>query len=118
MNKSLKILKENKKKWLCYFAHPYIANVVPNLKLGIQRTNELLTLGYNILSPIVHSHYLEEHAPRGNAFWYGFDLILLEKCDCIILAPEWESSNGCLIEQRFCEVKKIPIYHYEDVINI
>ena len=97
-----------------YLAHPYSPQdgsliyspggkeqVKLNVDRSIEITNDLLDKGYLIFNPLTHSHSLDKHQHRKTEFWYDFDLLLLKRCDGIIMSPEWENSKGCMKEFQY-----------------
>jgi len=122
------------KNGLWYFAHPYTAkdkdgNYVPeaeeaNFQLANYRSGQLLLAGYNIYSPISHTHpihrstveFLKNHEHK---LWYELDLAFIEHTNFtgIILAPGWRESKGCRLEKdTFVKAGK-RILWYKDIIN-
>lgn len=119
---------------LYYFAHPYScknpdgtpnhAKEEANFNLCCQRSAELILAGYNIYSPICHSHPI--HISRrefieANEYkkWIDLDNLIIEKTDFkgIILAPGWASSMGCIAEyEKFVEKCKV-VMMFRDAIN-
>jgi len=97
---------------LYYFAHIYSADTeegrICNYKLCCRRSAKLLLKGYNIFSPITHSHPIEAASPemllwsveKRWQFWIDIDMALLEyiKFTGAIFAPLWGKSAGCMRE--------------------
>lgn len=122
--------KEMRKKELWYFAHPYTAKdkegkYVPeaedaNFQLSCYRASRLLLAGYNIYSPISHTHPIHRACPEFLAkheheLWYQLDLAFIEQTNFtgIILAPGWELSKGCNLEHEWFKLhnKKVLLYN-------
>ena len=118
---------------LYYFAHPYtckdkegkIIHVgeEANFNLCNIRGGELIEKGYMIYSPISHTHTIHVSNPQFLAnneyeLWLKLDNLIIDKTDFdgIILAPEWESSNGCKKEKLIFEGKGLEVLFYEDII--
>lgn len=123
-------------KGLFYFAHKYTAKDVDgnyvqaaesaNFAICNFRAGELLKRGYNVYSPISHTHpihmatpqFLAEHA---HEMWYGLDNEIIAKCnfDGIILAPGWEDSKGCIAElQMFKDTKaEASVLYYDEIVG-
>jgi hypothetical protein len=121
-------------KGFWYFAHPYtckdkVGNYVPageeaNFRLCCWRSGQLILRGYNIYSPIAHTHAIHVACPEllsrhEHAMWPQLDddLIAHTNFDGLILAPGWESSAGCVHEQQlFTEMGK-PIVLWSDIMG-
>jgi len=117
-----------------YFAHPYTCkdaegNYVPeaeeaNYVLSCARAADLLVRGYNIYSPISHTHPIHRMCPaflkaREHAIWYKLDN---EVIDCmtwkgIILAPLWQTSSGCVNEKERIESRGLVVKYYTDIMS-
>ena len=120
-----------------YFAHPYSAKTeegrIANFELCCRRSIKLLLKGYNIFSPITHSHPIETASsemlrwPIDSRwqFWIDIDIAILEyvKFTGIILAPKWGTSKGCQREYNWflshCQPNGKPcdILKYNDLIG-
>ena len=120
-------------KGFYYFAHPYTVkdkdgNYVPegedaNFQLCNFRASRLLLAGYNIYSPISHTHPIHRACPEflqrhEHDMWYQLDLDFISKTnfDGVIMAPDWEKSSGCKIEKETFEKKGLPVLYYGDII--
>jgi len=119
---------------LWYFAHPHTAkdangNYVPeaeeaNFRLCNYRAAVLLQLGYNIYSPISHSHPIHRASPtflarHEHEMWYELDNEMIVKCDFkgVILAPGWQHSKGCDGEKKAFEKLDRIVKFYDDIVN-
>lgn len=128
-----------KSKGFFYFAHPYtckdvtvpegVTKYVPegeqaNFELCNQRAARLIELGYNIYSPISHTHPIHRAsvaflARHEHEAWYVLDMEFIGKTkfDGIILAPGYENSKGCIMERDYFQVKGLVIMTYEAAVS-
>ncbi len=104
-------------KKLYYLAHPYTGNIEANLKKCNDICNNLLDLGYVIISPITHSHQLDILKTRPAEFWYDQDFVILKHCDGIIMSSGWQDSKGCLMEYQFAMKHGIEVRIYKSIIE-
>ena len=119
---------------LYYMAHPYTCKdkegrFVPegedaNFHLSNYRASRLMLLGYNIYSPISHTHPIHRACPEFLArhehkMWYQLDIALIEKTDFngIILCPGWENSKGCKLEKDWFVKKGKEILFYTNLVK-
>jgi len=128
-----------KSKGFFYFAHPYTCKdlTVPegvikyvsegeqaNFELCNQRAARLIELGYNIYSPISHTHPIHRAssvflARHEHEVWYALDneFIARTQFDGIILAPMWEKSSGCRDERRQFEERGLKVLTYKEALE-
>ena len=124
-----------KTKGLWYFAHPYTCkdkdgNYVSlgeeaNFRLSCMRAGELLKRGYNVYSPISHTHPIHIATPEflknhEHEMWYHLDNEVIKKTDFkgIILAPDWGTSTGCIAEKELIHwTQKKLCRLYDDIIE-
>ena len=121
-------------KGLWYFAHPYTCkdengHYVPageeaNFRICNHRSGRLLARGYNIYSPISHTHPIHRASPvflarHEHDLWYELDLDFIAKTDFtgIILAPGWKASKGCVLEKETFEDMGKPALYYDDLVS-
>jgi len=121
-------------KGLWYFAHPYTAtdaegNYVPaaedaNFALANMRAGELMKRGYNLYSPISHTHPIHKATPdflkrHEHDMWYHLDNEFIKETNFlgIILAPGWEHSKGCLAELDLFKKQNKPARHYDNCLS-
>jgi len=100
---------------LWYLVHPYSNDPDKNFKLANKRTLALLNAGYNVFSPITYSHLLQQTEQHNYDFWMSFDEIILDKCDGLILAPNWHKSKGCIRELERAIRLNLPILDYKNL---
>lgn len=122
------------KPGLYYMAHPYtckdehgnfvLAGEDANFQLANYRASRLLLLGYNVYSPISHTHPIHRACPEFLArheheLWYRLDIAFLENASFtgVILCPGWEKSKGCLLEKKWFEQRDLSVLYYEDLIK-
>ncbi|KKN66042.1 hypothetical protein LCGC14_0475200 [marine sediment metagenome] len=121
-------------KGFYYFAHPYACRdangvFVPegeeaNFQLCNQRAARLIELGYNIYSPISHTHPIHRASPvflarHEHEAWYVLDMEFMAKTnfDGIILAPGWENSKGCKMEKKYFVDKGLIVVELKQILE-
>ncbi len=85
----------------------------------------MIELGYNVYSPISHTHPIHRASPvflarHEHEAWYKLDMDFISKTqfDGIILAPGWEDSRGCLMERDWFLKAGLRILTYEEAVNL
>lgn len=119
---------------LYYFAHPYTrrdengnrvqAAEDANFILACVRSGELIRRGFNIYSPIAHTHPIHMSCPALLAaheaeLWYHLDNEFIDsvKWEGIILAPEWDTSVGCRAERERMLDRGGRVLYYDNVVR-
>jgi len=120
---------------LWYFAHPYTCkdkdgNFVPegeeaNFHLCCQRAARLMEHGYNLYSPISHTHPIHRASPtflarHEDEMWYHLDNEFIDSTNWtgIILAPGWKTSSGCKAEKERIEAKGGSVRYYGKIVGV
>jgi hypothetical protein len=105
-------------KELIYIASPYTN---PNSIIRIQNyldvtkiAADLVSVGHVAISPITYGHVLAEckEMPTDWEFWMDFCLVLLNKCDKLLVCntiPGWENSKGVSAEIEFAKQNGIKV---------
>jgi len=115
---------------LFYFAHPYTRlnkwAQEANFKLCCVRTAKLISLGFWVYSPVVHTHPIHFVWPDFLDFdndewgrWMQLNRIIIKRTNFtgLILAPGWKKSRGCQEEKDYFEQLQKPIFLYDDIVN-
>lgn len=109
---------------LIYLASVYSqGNAGPNkrtrrFKKACQKAAELMRQGYNVFSPIAHSHPIEIHGLdtiEDHDFWLKQDFAVLERCNKLVVMKMdgWKKSIGINAEIKFAEEHGIPIEYID-----
>jgi len=121
-------------KELVYVAIPYTWNKELSFEIANKVSAILMESGYNVFSPISHSHNIDYYitVKTDFNFWMEQDLCILHKCDKLIIVrindkygdELIKNSPGCQKELNLAKELDIPIeildYHckiFEDVRN-
>lgn len=103
---------------LIFICHPYTPkngySMEDNLHLGALICKEVLDLGLTIISPIHHSHSIDQQQKQDPELWYEQALRLLKKCDVILMCPGWQNSKGCKLEYKKAIEWGIKIIEYKN----
>jgi hypothetical protein len=72
----------------------------------------LARLGYGFFNPHQHSAHFEVIVPEVSPYyWYALDFHFLERCDALLLLPDWEKSKGARAEKELAESLSIPVFY-------
>jgi Domain of unknown function (DUF4406) len=95
---------------LIYIAGPYRGDVEKNVEAARKVAVELWKKGHAVICPHANSYKMDEHGVHDDAFLSG-DLIILARCDAIVLLSNWEDSAGARAELDYANKLGIPVYH-------
>ncbi len=80
----------------------------------------LQSTGWNIFSPITHSHLIPKWIPERlntHTFWLGLDFDWIKQCDemWVFMQPGWMDSYGVIQERKLCARlgKKVRYIHMD-----
>src|SRR5512147_2887808 len=103
---------------LVYISGPYRDNTDAGISENIENARkaaiEIWELGYPMVAicPHLNTAHFERDAEISHNGYIAGDLMILARCDCILMLPDWERSEGSNIEKKFAEVRDIPVYYY------
>ena len=108
-----------------YLAIPYTGIEEESYQLANKVTVKLLMQGYNVFSPITHSHVLaKEHGLKGTwDFWQNIDYQFIDWCDEIwVVIPNKDldlvlKSTGVMAEIKYGKEKNKPVKFIRKVTN-
>ena len=109
---------------LAYTAGPYRAKtlngVIENIRLAESVAVDLWRLGYAVICPHKNTALLDGTLGEDDShIWLEGDLVMLERCDCIVMIPGWEMSEGAKPELNFARAKGIPVFYWpRDVVEL
>lgn len=100
---------------LCYVAGPYVfPDPVENTHDTIMAAERLDATGL-ITAYVPHLSLLWHLvAPHDADHWYGYDLAILDRCDCLLRLPG--KSSGADNEVIFAHTRGIPCFDEEDIL--
>lgn len=103
-----------------YISHPFSADTDHGIQRNILAASEFaldcFRAGYTVICP--HKNCAGYQNEPFDIDWYAHDLVLLDRCDAILMCGDWTHSRGCLMEYEYAEEHGIPIYEYlSQIIN-
>ena len=78
-----------------------------NIHKARQVAVELWKEGYTVFCPHMNSMFMDGIIPHDD--WYKRDLVILERCDAVVLCEGWQDSRGSKIERARAEELGIPV---------
>ena len=99
---------------LAYVAGPYRAAsesaVVRNIRNAEAVAAELWKAGLAVICP--HMNTALMGGICSDDVWLRGDLVMLERCDLVVLVPGWQASIGTLAEVDRARACGIPVYEW------
>jgi len=99
-----------------YVAGPYRApterEVVENIRRAEAVALEFWKRGVPTICPHMNTRLLGGAAP--DEVWLEGDLIMLGRCDALVLVPDWQKSSGTVTERNRAHVARMPVYEIYD----
>lgn len=86
-----------------------IGNTKENINKAREMAIKVWESGFTALCPHLNSGHFESNDISYDDFIKG-DLELLNRCDAILMLPEWEESKGANLEFEFARDFHIPIF--------
>jgi len=101
---------------IAYIAGPYATNSIYGVVQNIRRAElvalSLWKIGYAVICPHKNSSLLDGECPRQT--WIDGDLEILQRCDLLVVLPNWEESEGTRDEISQACMFDIPIFYWPD----
>ena len=111
---SAKVKHETMK--LAYVTGPYradcLSGVVQNIRHAEAVALELWRIGYAVICPHMNTALFDGAAPD-EVFLTGY-LVILRRCDLLVLTPGWAKSAGCQGEREEACERSIPVYRWPE----
>ncbi len=102
-----------------YVAGPYRGPdnwvIENNIRRAEALSLEVWRLGAAAICPHCNTRFFQGAAP--DDVWLDGDLAILEKCDAILMTPDWERSSGARAEHDFAAARGIAIFYDLDTLR-
>ena len=107
---------------MIYLAGPYSKDPINCTRRAIKVQSEIVELGGIVICPHANSHFADlELRKRGIVkepdFWYDYDLVILDRCQAIVLMEGWEQSTGCRKEKTYAKNHGLRVYLWESELD-
>lgn len=97
-----------------YVAGPYRGLNREAVELNIQSAKavglEAIKRGWSPIIPHMNTAHLDALINLDDQFWLDATMALLQRCDALVLCPEWKRSAGTMAELNEAERRGIDIY--------
>jgi hypothetical protein len=72
---------------------------------------ELWRMGAAVVCPHCNTRFFQGAAP--DEVWLQGDLEILDRCDAVVLVPNWERSTGTKAEVAHADLHNIPVFQWD-----
>jgi nucleoside 2-deoxyribosyltransferase len=83
---------------------------VRNIRNAEAVAAELWKAGFAVICPHMNTALMGGICPED--VWLNGDLVMLERCDLLVLVPGWRASVGTLAEVARANERGIPVYEW------
>jgi hypothetical protein len=98
---------------LAYVAGPFSADTAARKAINIRDAKSyaeaLWTRGIAVICPHANTEFLDGHASLTWGDFLAGDLLMVQRCDVLVLLPGWEESKGACREKEEAEKWGIPV---------
>ena len=102
---------------LVYIASTYtkpIGKQLENVSKSIDAWEEIVKIGLTPFAPLL-THYIEEKYHHEPDFWYDYDNVILDRCDCVLRLNG--ESWGADEEVKRAESNGFPVFYTIDELK-
>ena len=96
-----------------YIAGPFRAPSAWAVECNIRRAEvlalEAWRLGFAVICPHTNTRFFDGAAD--DSIWLKGDLVLLERCDGILMTPDWANSSGAKAEHRHATANGVQVFY-------
>ena len=106
---------------LIYLAGPYRAPTVWGIRQNIDKAEkyalEFWKRGVPVISPHKNTALFDGALGIPDSTWLEGDLIMLVRCDALVLLPGWENSSGTKAERARAEGAGMPVFEIKEGVR-
>jgi nucleoside 2-deoxyribosyltransferase len=89
-------------------------DIAENIRNAERLALDVWRLGAAALCPHANTAHFQDAAP--DHVWLDGDLAMLDKCDAIIMTPDWRRSSGATAEHEHALANGIPSFYDVDTL--
>lgn len=93
----------NLRKKIVYIAGAYSGNVEDNILTAREAAIKVWELGFTVICPHLNTAHFDKDCKCRYEDYIEGDLQILERCDILLMLPNWHKSKGATEELRFVE---------------
>lgn len=101
--------------YLVYVAGPYRAATVDGIRENIEAARRvarrLWQAGFPTICPHMNTAFMDGAAH--DEVWLQGDLVILERCDAIVLTPGWARSRGAIAERKAARQRGLVVLEWD-----
>lgn len=97
------------------FRGPSAWDIECNIRAAETLALEVWRAGAAALCPHTNTRFFQNAAP--DEVWLAGDLALLERCDAVLMTPDWQRSSGARAEHDLAKEHGIPVFYAIDEVR-
>jgi len=103
---------------LVYVSGPYRGDVKRNVEQARGIAIALWQKGHAVICPHANNYRMDEDTAITSDQFIAGDLVMIARCDALVMTPDWLESEGACIEADYAKTLGIPIYVYPDLPDL
>lgn len=100
---------------LIYIAGPYRGDVDRNIQQVRQIAIALWEAGFAVIAPHLNTAHFNDDCKVADEVYLMGDLVILQRCDAVVLTPDWATSQGATDEFVFAVYHGIPTFVWPEL---
>ena len=101
--------------YLVYVAGPYraatVGGICENIEAARRVAQRLWQAGFPTICPHMNTAFMDGAAP--DEVWLQGDLVILGRCDAIVLTPGWACSSGAVAEREAARLLGLVVLEWD-----
>lgn len=85
-----------------------------NMQCGMSTALRVWKLGAAVFCPMGNTMWFDGADGVDDSTWLQGDLVILSKCDAMVMSYGWQKSQGALGEREFAKAHNIPVFDTVD----
>jgi len=92
-----------------------ISGVDRNIQQAREIAIKLWEAGYAVICPHLNTQHFELDCKLDHAGYLAGDFEIIERCDAVVMTPDWVDSAGATMEREHAISLGIPVFVYPDL---
>jgi hypothetical protein len=98
-----------------YSANAGVGTVDENIAVARDVAVTLWDMGYTVICPHLNTAHFDDEIDLPNEVYVDRDLLIVERCDGIVMMPKWQQSRGAVRELEHALKHELEVFYWPDV---